>query len=232
MKKVLLTLALAAFAMTANAQLVLGGNVKFNHDGNSTGDYSTNASTEFSIMPKIGYWLNDVMQVGIQLGPTYTYTRTYAGDNNNDHYRSTNQWTWNFTPYFRYNLTTWKKFTVFCEAQLGIGITPKSSWKNVTAAGTTTGDGTTNAFNLNINVVPGLNYALNDKISLDCYVDLLGLYYNYNSTTNNVAGTDVTSYYHNYGLMANMNAQPILGFNPGGLTGHLTLFRIGFNYAL
>lgn len=230
MKKALLTLALAAFAFTANAQWVIGGNIGFNHDGNSTGDYSDNATTEFSIMPKIGYWLNDDMQVGIQLGCTYDYARNYAGDNNNDHYASQTQLQWNFAPYFRYNLTKWNKFTVFCEAQLGLGITPKSSWKNTVT--NTSGDGNTSAFDLNFNIVPGLNYSLTDKISFDAYIDLLGLYYNYNATTRTTAAGDVTTYNHNYGLVANMDPQPFLGINAAGLTGHLTLIRIGFNYAL
>lgn len=230
MKKALLTFALAAFAFTASAQWVIGGNIGFNHDGNSTGDYSDNATTEFSIMPKIGYWLNDQMQVGIQLGCTYDYQRNYAGDNNNDHYASQTQLTWNFAPYFRYNLTSWKNFTVFCEAQLGLGITPKSSWKNTVT--NTSGDGNTSAFDLNFNIVPGLNYSLTDKISFDAYIDLLGLYYNYNATTRTTAAGDVTTYNHNYGLVSNMDPQPFLGINAAGLAGHLTLIRIGFNYAL
>lgn len=230
MKKIILTLALVAFGMTASAQWVLGGNVAIDHDGNSTGDYSDNATTEITLMPKIGYWLNDQMQVGIQLGCTYDYQRNYAGDNNNDHYASQTQLTWNFAPYFRYNLTSWKNFTVFCEAQLALGITPKSSWKNTVA--NTSGDGNTSAFDLNFNVVPGLNYALTDKISLDAYVDLLGLYYNYNATTRTVGAADVTTHNHNWGLKADMNAHPVLGVDAGGLTGHLTFIRIGFNYAL
>ena len=230
MKKVLLTLALAAFAMTANAQIVLGGNVGFDHNGNSTGDYSNTANTTFSFMPKIGYWLNEDMQVGIQLGCDYNYTRNYAGDNNNDHYASNTQWMWKFAPYFRYNLTSWNNFTVFCEAQLGLGITPKSSWKNTVA--NTSGDGNVSNLNINFNVVPGLNYALTEKISLDAYFDILGLYYSLDKTTTETAAGDVINRDHNWGLIANMNAQPLLGVGVGGLTGHFTLIRIGFNYAL
>jgi len=231
MKKILLTLALAAFAMTANAQWVLGGNIAFDHNGESTDEYSDKATTEFTLMPKIGYWLNDNMQVGISFGCTYDYLRNYTGDNNNDHYRSTTQWSWNFAPYFRYNLTSWKNFTVFCEAQLGLSITPKSSWKNT--ALDTDGEGNTNAFALNFDVTPGLNYALTDNISLDVYVDLLGLYYKYEATTTNVGGVETTDYSHNYGLKANMNAQPFLGLDMAtpAMVGHLTLFRVGFNYA-
>jgi len=229
MKKILLTLALAAFAMTTNAQLVIGGNIGFDHDGNSRGDYSTNATTTFSIMPKIGYWLNEDMQVGIQLGVNYDYTRTYDGDNNNDHYYSTTQLEWRFAPYFRYNFARWNKFTAFCEAQLGIGITPKSSWKNATTD--KDGNGNVSNLNINFNVVPGVNYALTEKISLDAYLDIFGLYYSLDKTTTENPTGDVITRNHNWGLMANMNAQPLLGVGATGLTGHFTFVRIGFNYA-
>lgn len=236
MKKIILTLALVAFGMTASAQWVLGGNIGFDHDGNSTGDYSDNATTELSIMPKIGYWLNEDMQIGIQLGCNYDYARNYDGDNNNDHYSSRTQLEWRFAPYFRYNLTSWKNFTVFCEAQLAFGITPKrSTWNNTTS---TSGEGNTSSFDINFNVVPGLNYALTDKISFDAYIDLLGLYYNYNATTRTIGATDVTSHEHNYGFIADMNAMPIIGngaIDPTTMLitngGHFSLIRIGFNYA-
>ena len=221
MKKVLLTLALAAFAMTANAQLVIGGNIGFNHNGNSAGDYSTNATTSFSFMPKVGYWLNDQMQVGAQLGCNYNYRRVYDGDNNNDHYSSQTQMSWNFAPYFRYNLTSWKNFTVFAEAQVALGITPKASLKNNTTG--TTADGNVKSFDLGVNIVPGLNYALTDNISFDLYINLAGVFYNFNKTTTTVAGTDNVTRNHTYGFMADMNAQT--------LTAHLNNFMIGFNYA-
>lgn len=225
MKKVLLTLALAAFAFTANAQWVIGGRIDLNHNGAAAGDYNTTAATNFTLMPKVGYWLNETMQVGVQFGANYAYTRNYDGDNNNDHYRSATQLVWNFNPYFRYNLTSWKNFTVFAEAQVLIGITPKSSWKTTNPSAT--GDGTTSAFDLGVNIVPGLNYALTDHISIDIYVNLARIFYNYNSTTTSTtvgtATVDNTNTTHDWGFGANMNSQTI--------NAHLNNFSIGFNYA-
>lgn len=73
-------------------------------------------------------------------------------------------------------------------------------------------------------------------------MDLLGLYYNYSETTvtNPITDNETTTTSHSYGLMADMDAQPLLGHtttNVGstdlmtGLTGHLSLIRIGFNYS-
>lgn len=220
MKKILLTLALAAFAMTANAQLVLGGNVSASHDNTHTTNYvSGTTENSFSIMPKIGYWLNDNMQVGVQLGWQYDYLRRYAGDA--DTYRSTSdptitfgsQPTIVFAPYFRYNVANWKNFTVFAEAQLNLGLHLESSTYN-TVGSVTTNNGD-NYTSFGINVVPGLNYSFNEHISMDLYVNLLRCYANF--ATADGWGS------HEYGIGANMNAQT--------LNAHLGNFMIGFNYA-
>lgn len=217
-----MTLALAAFAFAANAQFVIGGNVGIAHGGTTDGDYYDDATTNMSIMPKVGYWLNDKMQIGMQFGLDYAYYRNYSGADNAQ-YRSATQTSWLVAPYFRYNLANWKNFTVFCEAQLGIGITPKSSWYQ-TYPTEESGEGTTSRFDLGLTVLPGLNYALTDHISLDLYVNLLGLYYNYASTTYDLGGgTETTTRDHNWGAVANMNAQD--------LNSHLGNFAIGFNYA-
>lgn len=229
MKKVLLTLALAAFAFAANAQYVIGGQIGVNHDGNANGDYSNNSNTTLTIMPKVGYWLNDNMQVGLNFGVDYNYNRNYAGDNNNDHYFSNTQLQYQIAPYFRYNFAQWNNFKVFCEAQLAFGITPKGSWKNTVA--NTSGNGNTKATAIDLTVVPGLNYALTENISLDLYVNLLGLYYNYTTTTTTVAGVDNVVKDHSMGLLADMTAQPFLGIGVAGLAGHLTNFAVGFNYS-
>ena len=122
MKKILLTLALAAFAMTANAQFVIGGNLGVNHNGNHDKDFTagSTATTTISIMPKIGYQLNENMQIGAQLGWDYTYNRAYTDPaGNSKTYNSRPQSAIEIDPYFRYNVASWKNFTVFAEAQLG-----------------------------------------------------------------------------------------------------------------
>lgn len=221
MKKVLLTLALAAFAFAANAQFVIGGQIDVNHNGNATGDFGNTATTTFTFMPKVGYCLNDNMQIGLNFGMAYNYTRNYDGDNNNDHYFSNTGKMYLAAPYFRYNFAQWKNFKVFCEAQLALAMIPKNSWNNNTLG--TSGEGNTKTTAINFNVVPGLNYAITDHISLDVYVNLLGLYYNYVTTTTTIAGTDIVDKTHDYGFMANMSAETI--------NNHFNNFTIGFNYA-
>ncbi|MBQ8703518.1 MAG: outer membrane beta-barrel protein [Bacteroidales bacterium] len=238
MKRILLTIALVAFAFSANAQWVLGGNVAFNHNGTATEGLYEAATTSFSLQPKAGYRLNKQMQVGLQAGPSYLYTRTYDDTGDNEDYSSSTRFIWQVAPYFRYNMVSWQNFTIFAEAKVGMTFAPKSSWYNNTTGAE--GDDNTSSFGLTFNVVPGLNYALTKHFSIDAYVDLLGLYYNYTATTvTNALGTETTSTSHSYGLLADMDARPLIGYTSEdigpttimtGLEGHLTLIRIGFNY--
>ena len=220
MKKILFTLALAAFALTANAQIVIGGELGFHHDGAHDDNYTminSNASTTLTIMPKIGYQLNDKMQVGANLGWSYTYTRNYAGADNT--YTSHPESTFEFTPYLRYNLTKWKNFTVFCEALLGISIHPESSnysYLNGSAVAGFPAKRGDNWTRFGLNVIPGLNSAITEKISMDVYVNLLGIHA-WTKSGNNTSE-------HDLGFNADASAQ--------SLNAQFGNFMIGFNYAL
>lgn len=220
MKKVLLTLALAAFAFTANAQFVIGGNISAYHNGahddNYTAAYPSNASTNLSIMPKIGYQLNEDMQIGAQLGWSYRYTRNYAGADNT-YMSNSPRSAFSIAPYFRYNFATWKKFTIFCEATLNFTLGFETETHTIVngseAAGSPVKNGN-NYTSFGISVVPGMNYSFSDKFSMDLYVNIARLYWN------------MTSYdgasEHSWGIDADMNKQSI--------NNHLNTFGIGFNY--
>ena len=218
MKKILLTLALAAFAMTANAQWVLGGTLEASHNNFHATDYAAGTTVNhFEIAPKVGYWLNDDMQIGAQIGWAYDYNRNYAG--NVDTYGSTSntgasgQPTIEITPYFRYNVANWKSFTVFAEAQLNVGLHLESS--NYNTVGSVPTDNGDNFTSFGLAVIPGLNYAFNEHISMDLYVNLLGCYANF-ATAENWGS-------HEFGLGLTMDAQTV--------NAHLNNFAIGFNYA-
>lgn len=217
MKKVLLTLALAAFAFTANAQWVIGGNIGIDHTNNHANDYTigSTSGTDFSIMPKIGYWLNDDMQVGAQLGYNYNYNRNYTNPAGNvDDYTSNTGSAIVFAPYLRYNVAKWNNFTVFCEGQLRLTLGLEShNYNSVTGNTLDLGDSFTQ---FGINIIPGLNYAINEKISLDLYVHLLGIHANF--MTNDAGGS------HSFGFGVDAGEQTIQA--------HLANFGIGFNYAL
>ncbi len=219
MKKILLTLALAAFAFTANAQFVIGGNIGFSHDAdyddNYTAAYGSQANTDITILPKVGYQLNDDMQIGAQLGWNYNYTRNYMGAK--DSYTSTPQSAIVIAPYFRYNLLKWKKFNVFCEAAINFELGLESKTHTFVNGSEVTGSPVKNGDNytsFGIGVVPGLNYAFSNSFSMDIYVNLASIYWNATSYDGHAD--------HEWGFGANMSEQT--------LNAHLNNFLIGFNY--
>ena len=206
MKKVFLTLTLAAFALAANAQIIVGGNLGIN--GSSNKSVNTNSfggtttttevtgpkSMDFYIAPKIGYQINEKMSAGIILGfSSESTTRTLTtpwdaslwGATNYDGTMKLSTSYITFKPYFRYNVAEMNNLTFFCEAS--IPVTIKNADKLVVdesgdVAGshktaTTTGlDDKYTSFGLD--VTPGFNYALNDHLSLDLYLNAINLGFN------------------------------------------------------
>ncbi len=258
MKKVLFTLALVAFAFAANAQFVVGGQIGYNTNGGNTAnetvaggtttawDVPTDIYSTLTLLPKIGYNLNDKMQVGLSFGLNYNYAKefntVYGGAytgmvNDAEDWTITSNTDIVLAPYFRYTLVNFtEKLTLFCEAQLGLTFSGKPKYtEHATAyAGLTAVDttfkGNTKATVVNFTITPGLNYKISDNFSADLYIDLLGLGYYYRSantfvdmsaggTTLTNETTRTTSFFY---LTANADAQ--------NLNAHLGLFRLGFNY--
>lgn len=259
MKKVLLTLTLAAFAFAANAQFVLGGYATYYHEGGNmkyTGvagsskdaatPYNSNAVTYsyYSIMPKIGYQLNDKMQAGISFGITGGVTKDFS-------MFRVDYWTYpefegwvktsysgfEVAPYFRYNLGTIKGVTFFCEAQLSFyfggkdkihrfntAIDDSENFYTRRAIDTTyTGNYKTNS--ITFSVVPGINYKFNDRLSADLYIDLLKLTFDHTTTIQenyDYDGDKLVETENTFYVGARLNAQT--------LTDQFSHFRLGFNY--
>lgn len=228
MKKILLTLALAAFAFTANAQFVVGGNVGIDHSSRANDDYSRGTTnTNISILPKVGYQLNDQMQVGIQLGWDYNYNRWYgasapsgaigATDYASDSYESNPSSAIVLKPYFRYNFGTWKNFTLFCEAQANFRFGLESKEHLFIKGSEATGSPIKNADNyttIGLTVVPGMNYAFSQNFSMDLYINLASL--GWSMTTEEGRAS------HQWNIGGDFNSQT--------LAAHLNNFAIGFNY--
>ena len=145
MKKVLLTIALAAFAFAANAQFVVSGSFGFSNNGGSTWNKGTAAgvtaeatlpndiNTTINFGPSFGYMLSDNMQVGLSLDLNYNYTKEFdavfpgagaytpAFDKAED-WLVTKQFDFGIAPYFRYYFMQAGDFNFFCEAQLALYI--------------------------------------------------------------------------------------------------------------
>lgn len=258
MKKVLFTIALVAFAFAANAQFVVGGHIGYSTNGGNVAnenvvggtttawDVPADIYTDFTLLPRIGYNLNEKMQVGVGFGIVYNYAKNYnsiyggaytPAINDAEDWMTTGNTNIVLAPYFRYNVLNFTdKLTLFCEAQIGFDFGGKTKYtEHATAYGgmpavDTSYVGNTKTTTIDFTITPGLNYKINDKFSADLYIDLLGIGYSYRSMNTFVdvsAGgttitTETTRTASNFYLLANSNAQ--------NLGAHLTNFRLGFNY--
>lgn len=241
MKKLFITLALVAFAMTANAQWILGGQLGFN---TTSGTYTQEAAptwntpntktTSFTIAPTISYVLNEKMQIGLSLGYDMLTNTNYTAAAyalNQEAWAKTTASMFSIAPYFRYYFAQAGKFNFFCEAALEFGIIQRSNhhdYSNVPLASyDNTYKGNLSTSVLALTIVPGVNYRISNHWSADCYIDLAGLAFTHTSVKTYGVGTDADALFdtdvtNTFGLMANTSAQD--------LNAHLGNFRIGFNY--
>lgn len=142
MKKIVLTLAAVAMAATMNAQGYIGGSFGFqnvSYDGNST--------SAFTILPEVGYNLDENLAVGVTVG--------YAESGSDD----AKVKAFEIAPYARYTFVKAGPVNLFVDGGLG--------YENAKASGVST-----NTFEIGIK--PGVAVNLNEKFSFVAHVGFLG----------------------------------------------------------
>lgn len=212
MKKIMLMMAMAVATLTANAQVYVGGGLGFssNKDAyvDADGVSEPDAVTSFSILPEIGYKLDDKLSVGIQLG----FTTTSFGDIEYDgigleDVKSTG---FSIAPYARYTFVKWGKVGLFADAQF--------AYSHSTAKGDIPADHnmviegkyTENEWSLGI--IPGVSFDVNEKISLVTKIGWLG----YSSAKPELEAGDMKQKYNassNFGLNLTNNVEFALFYN-------------------
>ena len=114
MKKILLMLLVAAFSLTAGAQVYVGGEVGFwrNSDDNHT---------TFKLKPEIGYNLSDKWALGIGIGYNHDYYGTgeheFAGITAEGNQKVNG---FSVTPYARYSFAKFGPVSLFLDGGFGI----------------------------------------------------------------------------------------------------------------
>ena len=194
-----------------------------------------------SVMPKIGYMIGEKMQVGLAFGIVWDKTKDY-GDykyeyqtvENFEGWKSTSQLTVCATPYFRYNLTELGKLTLFAEAQVGLafGLSPTihkyhTAYTNHPAVDEDVAGEDYTFTDITFNVIPGIHYRMSDNLSVDLYVNVLRLGFEYKSE----------DYYQDRNLIDNTLNAPantyewvVNSTNILFSAGNRSLFTVGFNY--
>jgi len=148
MKKVLMTLVVAAVAITANAQIYMGGSVGVGSVKHGSGD----AETTYKFVPEIGYNLNSDWAIGVSFGYQKGACTLGKGAYGQDVSTELLQ----VSPYVRYTAVKSKLVNVFVDGGVGFG-----SYKDM---------GT--QFELGLR--PGVAVNLSDNISFVAHVGFVG----------------------------------------------------------
>lgn len=141
MKKLFMVAAMAVAALTANAQVWIGGNLGVS----STSIEDTDKSiTKFSVQPEVGYSLSDKWDVALALG--YKYSNEDVKTN-----------TFYIQPYARYTFYRKGQFYAFCDGYLQYSTTDKSGSRD-------------NLNTFGVGLTPGLGYDLTKHVTLVAHV--------------------------------------------------------------
>ena len=150
MKKIFAIALVAMMTMTANAQVYVGGGV-----GLLTSSYDGNSETYFSILPEIGYNINEDWAVGIAVGYGEAKSKVnVAGVKVTEKVK-----TFQIAPYARYTFAKFDKVNLFVDGSVG--------YKHENFAGVKT-----NTFAVGFK--PGVAVNLNDKLNFVAHVGFLG----------------------------------------------------------
>jgi hypothetical protein len=150
MKKFLFAVAALATSLTASAQLWVGGSLDF---GNSKQWDDEKSKTEWGISPKIGYALDDALEVGLG------FSIKGASFENNAETKSS-QLSFTVAPFVRYTYFSEGNFSLFVEGNVSYYY---YSGKREPKVGDTQ---KTSNWNFGANILPGFKYTLTDHFAL------------------------------------------------------------------
>ena len=183
---------------TAQAQYFLGGSFNFSNTGgsikseNTTTDKET--STSFGLSPQVGYFLSEDFAVGLGIGINSSREKSPGDPEVID--KSTG---FSIQPFARYYVLDLNKFSLFGEGQLSYS----ASSSKVETGGTTTEGPSTST--VGFSVFPGVSYDLNEKVSIEAFVNGFNLSYNHTTETTDVGDTEVKDRTSSFNLGANMD---------------------------
>ena len=147
MKKLFSLIAVAFVAMSVNAQVYVGGSLGIDawSSQKNAGDRS---ETTFTILPEVGYNLNDEWAVGTVIG--------YVSDKWN-HINGISESAFTFNPYARYTYLKAGKVSLFVDGGVDFTTASKADWNE-----------------LAIGLKPGLAVSLSDNISFVSHLGFIG----------------------------------------------------------
>ena len=164
MKKIFMMAVMAVAALSANAQVWIGGEVGFtsSHTNTNVAGFGVcDKAKEFVLQPEVGYSLNDKFDVAIKLG--YAYASEKELSKAGKEYDNVNTWTIN--PYVRYKFVKAGNFFAFVDGGIAYATAHAQGVKK-------------NANTFGVNITPGIAYSVSNKVTLVSHLGE-GLYYNH-----------------------------------------------------
>lgn len=170
--------------ISLNAQVFVGGNVRFNtfnSEDNETTPTQKTSNYNLDLSPSVGKFLSEKLAIGLALHVSL------AGNKTNVIAETISKSsTLGISPFLRYYALRWNKFSVYGQGNIGLDF---SNSRNTTVGVTTDGPKSTRVY---LTFYPGLSYDVSEKLSLQTSLNILSFGY-YNSITNDGSSKDKRS---------------------------------------
>lgn len=222
MKKVFLLIAACVFACVANAQIIIGAEIGMNWKSNSSRDggiYSA-GGTVFSdvwVTPSIGYVINDKFMLGVygDWERTDNIDKTaLSKDLEKMAYKEDNFLNLiGAGVYARYTAFKVSRMSLFVEGTFD-ALFGKDRYKKTFDAqsGDDVSSGGLKHGIFTVSVTPGVNYAFNEHLSADVFVDIFAITYSCHQTKDS-SKTDKIDYSRRFDFLSTDDGVISLGFN-------------------
>lgn len=205
MKKIFSYVAMLLLPVAVSAQVIVGGSIGFNAisgkstklmDGKVEDLVKNDSKFGFEIAPKVGYIINEKLEVGASVGLRYDQTMHYViladKEQANPKAFKDNKYStfsWSINPYARYCLVDVNGFGLWIEGlvSLGTSAAPKTKYYESEYDGLKYNENADelnkkdknapkySCFNGGFYVQPVLTYAVTDHIRLEASLDFLGV---------------------------------------------------------
>lgn len=196
MKKILLSLAVLATGVAAQAQeqtfgfnqgdILLEGSLQANSQDNRT---EMEKTSNFNFTPKAGYFVTDKFAVGLGLNVGTSKFEEY--NNVNDDYAETKGSSFGFEVFGRYYIADLKRFQPYGELGIGYNTSKQESTISIGGVSNTTELPKYNQFGVNATL--GFNYFVTPKIAVNFALsNLIG----FNSGKSDAPNSEATTNFH------------------------------------
>jgi outer membrane protein len=171
--RILIVILFSLISISLNAQVFVGGNVRFNTSGhksdNGASTTSKGSGYNLDIMPNAGKFLSEKLAIGIALN--LSLSGNTSGVTTETILKSSSI---GVTPFLRYYGLKWNKLSLYGQASTGFSLSNSTS---KTGGVSNDGPKTTRLF---IFFDPGISYDVSEKLALEASLNFLSLGYNYN----------------------------------------------------